>query len=228
MKNILFVVFSAISFISCQDEVTFNNPGFQAIVNNQTWKGNYTKAQIDKDGKLTIEAGFSNQLMILKTNSNKPGTYNLGTTNQDNIAQLNSLNANTSNFLTGIATAPINTIKLVHNGSGYQNANLVETIGGTGTGLKLNIITSNNGEVVEADINLAGNGYKPGDLIKIKGGDNNAEIEVRTVSKSGGVITITENTGSTISGTFRFTAFSNNSGEVISCRDGVFYKIPIK
>ena len=228
MKKIVAAFFCFVSFLSCQDEVTFSNPGFQAMMNSKPWKGTYFKAQVNKNGALTLESGGSNQVVVLKTLSSKPGNYELGTVNQSNFIQLNSLQSNGFNYSTGITAGAVSALQLVESGTGYVDAQLVETLEGSGTGLKVNVTTTLGGEINEVKLNLPGNGYKPGDLVKIKGGDNNAFLEVLTVSKSGGVITVTENTGNTISGTFHFNAFNSSTGEVLSCKEGIFYKIPIQ
>jgi len=229
MKKYLFLFIGSLGILtSCQDDITFNSPAFQAIVNNETWKANLKNAIIERSGAITIKGTSQYDNLELNISSSNVGSYKLGTVNQMNMASFYPINTNEDTFYsTGIIKGSVNEVKLVNGGTGYATASIVTTTGGSGTGLKVNITAGSNGIINKVEINVPGNDYLPGDVITIVGGNNNASFMVVSVSKSNGEIVITENTGTTISGTFKFVAFDEITKDVISCREGVFYKLPI-
>ncbi len=78
MKKQLLILFLFISFISCTDEVKFNNPAFEGQKDNVFWRAVDVKASIGTGGSLTIEAYTRNEVLTLKTTSTNPETYDLG------------------------------------------------------------------------------------------------------------------------------------------------------
>ena len=228
MKKIILILSVITTLVSCQSEVEFNDPAFQARINNTVWKANIKAAKV-VDGQLTLEGTSRLYNLVLKTSSATVGTYLLGTTNQANRAVLTPVSAtSTLQYTTGINAAPAYSIAIVSGGSNYVTSGIVATSGGTGTGLKVNIEASPTGAVTKATINVPGTGYVPGDVVTITTGNNNARLLIQTVANSNGQVVITENTGSTISGKFKFTAFDAATGEVASCREGVFYNLPLQ
>ena len=228
MKKIILMLLLATALFSCQSDVEFNDPAFQARINNTTWKANLKSATI-VGGQLTLNGTSQQYNLMLKTTSAAVGTYLLGTTNQANRAIYTTV-SNTSNeqYTTGINAAPVYDLVMLNPGSGYVTSSIVSTSGGSGSGLKVDITTNPSGAIIKATINVPGTGYVPGDVITISSGNNNARMLVRSVVNSNGEIVITENTGSTISGKFKFTAFNGTNGDVISCKEGVFYNMPLQ
>lgn len=227
MKNIFTFLIACLALVSCQDDVAFNNPGFQATVNNGLWKATYSKVTQGLSGDALIKGTSTSHVLELNLQNKAVGKYALGTTNQSNMVKYYAIKNPNAFYSTGITSAPVSAITLASGGSGYSTSSLVTTTGGSGTGLKVNITANTNGVVTAVQINIAGEGYKPGDEVTINGGGNNAKFKVQTVTKSGGEVVITENTGKTISGTFKFTAFEAGTSNMVSCREGVFYKLPI-
>jgi Family of unknown function (DUF6252) len=229
MRQFLILLLSTLFLVSCQDDVKFNNPGFQATINNELWKANpnITKVTRDLSGVLVIKGTSGFYDLELNVASDAVGTYVLGTTNQSNLVNYSPINTIDTFYTTGITKAPVSTVNLVNGGTGYISASAVSTTGGSGTELKVNVVANSNGVITGVEVSVSGNDYIPGDIITIVGGNNDAKFEVVSVSKSGGEIVITENTGTTISGNFKFLAFDQMTNQVVSCRDGVFYKLPI-
>lgn len=227
MKKILTLLVACATFISCQDDVMFNDTGFQATINNALWKANTKTITSNTSGSVEIKGSSSTHVLKLNLQNKAVGKYVLGTTNQANLATYFPINKQEAYYSTGLTQAPASSLALTAGGTGYTTSSLVSTTGGTGSGLKVDITANSNGVVTAVQINVAGEDYEPGDIVTINGGGNNAQFEVVSVTKSGGEIVITENNGKTISGTFKFTAFEEASGNVISCREGVFYKLPI-
>ena len=83
-----------------------------------------------------------------------------------------------NNYLTPIGA--ISSLLITGTGLGYSNATNVPTIGGTGTGLTLNIVTA-GGIITSVVINNAGQGYTVGNTIFIQQGNNLASISVLTI-----------------------------------------------
>lgn len=66
---------------------------------------------------------------------------------------------------------------ITNGGSGYTNNSAAGTIGGSGTGMTVNIITD-TGVVIDVQISSFGSGYLPEDEITIEDGDENATFIV--------------------------------------------------
>jgi Family of unknown function (DUF6252) len=228
MKKLLFLVVTVFcTLLSCQDDVTFNNPAFQAVINNELWKANFKSAILDRSGAIIIKGTSQFDNLELNIASSAVGTYKLGTVNQNTMATFFPIKGGAPAYSTGITKGSANSVTLINNGSGYSSGFIVPTTGGSGTGLKVDVVANTNGQITEVKINVPGIDYLPGDIITITGGNVDAQFTIGTTSKSNGEIIITENTGSTITGNFKFIAYDELTKDIISCREGVFYKLPI-
>ncbi|TDD76414.1 DUF6252 family protein [Flavobacterium caseinilyticum] len=76
-----YFLFIAVIFIlvSCQEDVTFNNPSIQGMKENVFWRAVQSKATLAPDGSLVIEAYTRNEILSLKVTSTKAQGYVLGT-----------------------------------------------------------------------------------------------------------------------------------------------------
>lgn len=71
-------------------------------------------------------------------------------------------------------------ITLEEAGSSYTATDaMLETSGGTGTGLMVYVVVNQQGEVTNVSLAMQGSGYTNGDILTILDGDNNAEIKVK-------------------------------------------------
>ena len=77
-KHLLFFVL-LFSLFSCQEDVSFNNPAFQANKDNVFWRAVQSRATVNSGGSLVMEAYTATEVVTLKTNSAAVGTYYLGT-----------------------------------------------------------------------------------------------------------------------------------------------------
>lgn len=227
MKKIILILSLAIAVISCQSEVEFNDPAFQGRVNNSVWKATIKSAKIEA-GQLVLDGTSRHYNIVLKTAGTIPGTYALGTTNQTSKAVLTPLAAPGTQFTTGINANPVYAFVVSNKGTGYVTSSIVPTTGGSGSGLKVNIEANASGVITKATINVPGTGYVPGDVVTVASGNNNAKLTIRTVVNSNGEVTITKNADGLVSGKFKFVAFDAVTGDVTSCRDGVFYNMPLQ
>lgn len=234
MKRFLPLFIIALAFSSCQEDVKFNNPGFQGQLDDVFWRADDARAYVSETGKLTIEALTAYEKITLKTSSKNPGTYILGTTNVNNSASYSSsFNDVDLEYATIAVPGPAGVVTLTNGGTGYVTAPSVATTGGTGSGLSVNIVANASGVVTSVTVSSHGNGYVAGDLVTVAGGNVNCKVRVTNVQNSNGEIKITEYdaTNLTVSGTFKFNAAnSNNSpfgGPILNFQYGEFYKIPI-
>jgi len=234
MKKFLFLFIIAVAFSSCQEDVKFNNPGFQGLKDDVFWRANDARAYIDVTGKLRIEALTAYETINLNTSSANVGTYVLGTNNINNSATYSS---NFQDILLEYATiavpGPTASVTLEDGGTGYSSGTSIATTGGTGSGLTVNIVVNASGVVTSVTVSSRGSGYLAGDLITVSGGDVNCKIRISNVQNSNGEIKITEydNVNFTISGKFKFNAANSNGspfgGPILNFQYGEFYKIPI-
>lgn len=234
MKRFLPLFIIALAFSSCQEDVKFNNPGFQAQKDDVFWRANDARAYVDGTGKLRIEALTQYEVLTLSTSSANVGTYVLGTTNTNNSATYTStFNDVDLEYGTVAVPGPVSSINLITGGSGYSSGTSVATTGGSGSGLTVNTTANASGVINALTISSRGNAYVAGDLITISGGNANAKFRVVNVQNSSGEIKITEydEVNLTVSGKFKFNAANSNDnpfgGPILNFQYGEFYKIPI-
>lgn len=228
MKKIVSLFLVVVVFMSCQQDIQTNSPSFQAKKNNDYWKANDVTVELDANGAMTIRAFTQFETIVLKTENSIPGSYILGTTNQNNFASYSyNLNGNSFFYDTGLYSGPAFKLSnIIQSGTAYQpNPSGAITSGGTGVGLKVATLTT-SGSVTSVRVVARGIGYTPGDVITILGGDNNATFSILNVQQSNGEIEIEEVEGGLFTGKYKFNAVNEN-GDVITFSEGVFYKIPI-
>ena len=232
MKRILSFIAIAIVFSSCQENVKFNNPGFQGLKDDVFWRANDAFGTIDDSGKLKIQAYTEYETLTLNTNSPLVGTYVLGTTNQNNSAVYSSnFNDILSEYATIAVPGPTGTVSIVNGGSGYSSGTSIATTGGSGSGLTINIIGNASGVVSSVTVASRGSGYLAGDIVTISGGNVNCRVKINNVQNSNGEIVITEydNVNKTVSGKFKFNAARTGvfGNPILNFQYGEFYKTPI-
>jgi hypothetical protein len=102
MKKQLLYIFLFFAFISCQEEIKFNNPSFEGQKDNVFWRAVDSKAILAADGSLSIEGYTRNEKLTLKITSTTAQTYVLGTSTSK-MATYVLTNANgTVTYSTGI------------------------------------------------------------------------------------------------------------------------------
>lgn len=234
MKRILSLIFIAVAMTSCQDDVKFSNPGLQGLKDDVFWTSGETRAYLNSNGRLSIEALTEFETLTLNTSSTNEGTYILGTTNVNNSATYSSTIDNVAlEYATVAVPGPVSNINLISGGTGYSSGNSVITTGGSGSGLTVSIVANAAGVVTSVSLVSRGNFYVAGDIITVSGGNLNCRFRVQNVQNSNGEIKITEydDVNMTVSGTFKFNAANaNNSpfgGPILNFQYGEFYKIPV-
>jgi hypothetical protein len=66
MKKLLLIFSVLFAFISCQEDVRFNNPSLQGMKDNVFWRAIETRATKATNGSLVIEAYTGNETLTLK------------------------------------------------------------------------------------------------------------------------------------------------------------------
>ena len=235
MKRFLPLFIIAMAFTSCQEDVKFNNPGFQALKDDVFWRANDARAYVSATGQLSVKAYTNYEILTLSTSSANIGKYVLGTTNANNsAAYISTLQGAEFEYATSNVPGPVANVAIVAGGSGYTNTtSAVATTGGTGSGLTVNVEANASGAVTKVTPSSRGNGYLAGDLITISGGNVNATFRITNTQISNGEIEITEydNVNFTVSGIFKFnaplTGVNPLANPILNYQHGEFYKIPI-
>lgn len=228
MKKIIAVALVAFATFSCQKEVEFNNPAFQGSMNNVFWKAENILATKTSTGHVTLKGQGQGDL-IIDLASTALGKYELGTTNTNNKAQFTQkTTSGQSIYTTNPVKGSVNKVSLLNAGTGYTNSISSATSGGSGSGLKVNVTVNASGSVASVEIGAPGVDYMPGDVLTIVGGNQNAKLLVVNGTKSNGEVTITESLNGTITGNYKFIGYDAVNDKTITCREGIFYKVPLQ
>lgn len=78
MKKLFLLSMLMLALVSCQNDVEFNNPSFEAKKDGVFWRAVDARAALTNDG-LVIQAFSSKEVVTLTTISATPQTYPLGT-----------------------------------------------------------------------------------------------------------------------------------------------------
>ena len=90
-----------LTFISCQEDIKFNNPSFQSIKDNVFWRAISYNATVSTSGIVTINAYTRNEIVTLITSSNAVDTYELGISNSNTATYKVTDNKIATTFSTG-------------------------------------------------------------------------------------------------------------------------------
>ncbi|HJS00099.1 MAG TPA: DUF6252 family protein [Flavobacterium sp.] len=103
MKRYFLLFILLFSLFSCEEDVKFNNPTFQATKDNVFWRAVQAIATVNSGGSLVIEAYTATEVVVLKTNSAAVGTYSLGTSPTRSVSYVytDPETKETINFSTG-------------------------------------------------------------------------------------------------------------------------------
>ena len=250
MKNFLSLLIIALAFSSCQENVKFNNPGFQGQKDDVFWRANDARAYVSATGKLSIKALTEYEILTLNTSSPNVGTYVLGTTDINNSATYSSNFSNIQlEYATISLTGPVYSVAIISGGTGYvSDCNLptgqttytcsssheTTSSAGGGSGLKVALVANSAGVVTSIiRVTSEGNGYSPGDIVTVALGGVNCKLRILNTQNSNGEIKITnyDNVNATVTGTFKLKAANSNGspfgGPILNFQYGEFYKIPI-
>lgn len=232
MKKIVIVLLGMFLLTSCVNETEDNTPTIQAKFNNVNWKAKETNVSVDASGSLVIKAYRGSEVLVLKTSSPTVGTYTLGTQNLLNSASYSVGSAlNVQQYNTSIVPGPVFGYETINAGTGYSlndsamTTNNNSSSSGAGLVFKIKEIGT-AGAISKLELKARGANYKAGDIVTVQGGANNAKYKVLNVQQSNGLVSIDKVENGTITGTFQLNAV-NDSGDVVTFSEGVFYKVPM-
>jgi hypothetical protein len=165
-KHFLFIVL-LFAYISCQDNVKFNNPTFEGQKDNVFWRAIDSRAILAANGSLSIEGYTRNEKLTLKTTSITPGTYILGI---DNL--------NTSTYVIKDANGTITFSTGIGIGDGQIVIEEYDAVNKTVTGkFKFNALNINNNPLAGPNLNFQyGHFYKVPVLLTIATGTTSAQL----------------------------------------------------
>jgi Family of unknown function (DUF6252) len=228
MKKIVSIIALFVLLSSCQDEVKFNDPGFQAFRDDVLFRAIQVTAFKSSTGSVRIEALAQDEEFVLNISNSTVGTYYMASTNVNNWATYtSSFDDVVIDYATRQSFEPITTIanSILTGGTGYTASNAVGTTNtGNGSGMSVKT-TAVDGVITSIKIVNPGVKYKSGDIITINGGDGNAKFRVLSEVK------ITKSEDGMISGEFRLNLqniYDNPAGqELVNFQNGAFYNIPL-
>ena len=105
MKRFLLLTAILFCFISCEEDIRFNDPAFQGLKNNVFWRATDFKAKLATDGSLIIEAYTSNEFLSFTTTSPVKGIYLLGPDSFNTVVYTLDRGIYETNYSTLSATA---------------------------------------------------------------------------------------------------------------------------
>jgi len=129
------------------------------------------------------------------------------------------------------AASNINSVQTLSNaslvpGTGYGDGTYPTTNLGLGTGLTVSIVTT-GGSIDTVTIVSSGKGYAVADVITITGGNNDATIQVASISTGGLIQSVTVSgtpiTASTINFISAFTLSTNTTAQIAGGNTGITY-----
>jgi hypothetical protein len=228
MKKIALVLFSSIVLTSCGKDVQTNYAAMQGKIDNVLWKSTNTIASRTSAGGLSIKGSSAFGELTLNTNSINAGVYSLGTSDNSTLATFLALknDPGSQNYQTSVIIGSPSSVSVENAGTGYTDSSFSTISSGVGIGLIVEVTVDSLGAITNATIVDAGYDYTAGEMVTIDGGDGNATLIIEDISVSNGEIEITDYDGTTVSGNFKFTAI-NEVDQTLTCKDGIFYKVPI-
>ncbi len=85
MKKIFLFLTVLVAFSSCEEDIKFNNPSLEVMVDDELFRAENPKVNQNLDGTITITGEYGFEILSLKIASKNPGTYKFGI-NNTNVA----------------------------------------------------------------------------------------------------------------------------------------------
>jgi hypothetical protein len=104
MRKLFLILIVLFGFVSCQEDVRFNNPSLQGLKDNLFWKAVDAKATLASNGSLLIQAYTRDEIVSLKTTSAKVQTYSLGKTTSKMASYTQTVSDGKVAYVTGFNT----------------------------------------------------------------------------------------------------------------------------
>ncbi len=144
MKKLSLIIIVLFAFISCQEDVRFNNPSLQGMKDNVFWRAVESKASVASNGSLLIEAYTGAETLTFKLASTAKKNYILGIDNVNTVSYVLSDPSGLITFSTGTGK-----------GDGQITITEYDTANGTISGtFKFNAENTYNNPLVGALVNF--------------------------------------------------------------------------
>jgi hypothetical protein len=102
MKKVILVLIIMFSFVSCTNDVVFNDPSFQGIKNGENWRATDARVILNADGTMTVEAYSQFEIVKFTVSSANVGTRTFGV-NASNVATYDiTLDGIKDSYTTGV------------------------------------------------------------------------------------------------------------------------------
>ncbi|WP_338377038.1 DUF6252 family protein [uncultured Flavobacterium sp.] len=102
MKKLILVLTILVSFVSCTDDVTFNDPSFQGMKDGETWRANDARVILNPDGSMIVEAYSQFEIVTFEVSSSNVGIRTFGV-NTSNVATYEvTIDGVTDTYETGV------------------------------------------------------------------------------------------------------------------------------
>jgi Family of unknown function (DUF6252) len=102
MKKHIYLLITVLAFVSCTDDVKFNNPAFQTLKDNVFWRAQSYKAQTLTNGGLILEGSLGYETVTFRLPVISQKTYFLGINNGTTASYYNTLPSHLEEFTTGM------------------------------------------------------------------------------------------------------------------------------
>ena len=103
MKKYFYVLSFLLLFISCTEDIRFNNPAFQTLKDNVFWRGQNYKAETDSNGIFMIEGSLGYEKINFYIPEPSEKSYTLGIDNITKATYKNTYPGQEEEFSTGEA-----------------------------------------------------------------------------------------------------------------------------
>lgn len=102
MKKITLFLLIIVSFVSCTDDVSFNDPSFQGVKNGENWRANDARVILNANGTMTVEAYSQFEIVTFEVSSAAVGTRTFGLNNANTASYESTINGVTDSYATGL------------------------------------------------------------------------------------------------------------------------------
>lgn len=101
MKKYIYFLSFLFLFISCTEDVKFNNPAFQTLKDNAFWRANGYKSGTETNGIFTVEGSLGYEKISLQIPGPTEKTYVLGVDDEAKATYKNTFSGQEMEFTTG-------------------------------------------------------------------------------------------------------------------------------
>lgn len=102
MRKVILVLLIIVSFVSCTDDVSFNDPSFQGIKNGENWRATGARVILNSGGTITVEAYSQFEKVTFEISSGAIGTRTFGVNTSNTASYESTIDGVTDAYETGV------------------------------------------------------------------------------------------------------------------------------